>query len=608
MELVLCFVIITISGVIRESSALLLRSPTSNDVFGELVASAERAQPLATRLTKRISRLNFNDREDDFWEDHGDASWNNSYTLVNGRTTLGSENRRRPASDSLIERPYYRDGRLSPVLGVQERRGRSVHSYHEEPVSFFDQRAFDEYTFRRRSQLHRQRARAGLRSRIKQNVRRLWTSARGAVRGWGRRVRRKIGDLFVGHLMPQLRRLRFWDQGLPPVVPPLIGNEPGQASVALVAERMEARLREKTLTEKNPTEAQQAVGTYLINSAENTWFISIPGGRYILLKKRGFLGGGGFGLVYHVEHPTTGQPFALKIFVQRVLSNKEGDRVSDLIEDEFGVMKYFPPEWTPARMYSELRFMVPLLKLRVLGKPEFQDARNHLRIFSVCALFPKAQGDLEEAAALLADMDRTNAYNMRMSSTIQMVKLLARFHAFGLVHGDVKLQNFLVDKSGLLLLSDFTQILRTNERRYPPVVTVLYMSPEIATCLITRLRNAIPYTAEIDSWMLGISLYRLWCGDFPFGITLDATALQVAGIVIRSSASSLDFASCHDIPEQFREMIVGFLRKTPGVRLSPQQALEQFSLLNWKGPSPASDTASESEPVSTEEAALLQKE
>ncbi|KEP66444.1 UNVERIFIED_CONTAM: rhoptry protein ROP17 [Hammondia hammondi] len=407
--------------------------------------------------------------------------------------------------------------------------------------------------------------------------------------------------------MPQLRRLRFWDQGLPPVVPPLTGNEPGQASVALVAERMEAGLRKKALTEKNPTEAQQAIGTYLINSAENTWFISVPGGRYILLKKRGFIGGGGFGLVYHVEHPTTGQPFALKIFVGRVGADDRADQVSGPIEEEFGVMKYFPPEWTPTRIYSELRFMVPLLKLRVLGKPEFQDVRNHLRIYSICALFPKAQGDLGEVVVLLADMDSTNAYHIRMSCTIQMVKLLARFHAFGLVHGDVKLQNFLVEKSGLLLLSDFTQILRTNERCFPPVVTVIYMSPEIATCLVSRLRKAIPYTAQSDSWMLGVSLYRLWCDKYPFGITQNATIQQVAGIVIRASVSSLDFASCHGIPKQFREMIVEFLRKTPGLRLSPQQALEQFSLLNWKGPSPASDTASESEQVSTEESAFLQE-
>ncbi|CBZ53004.1 unnamed protein product [Neospora caninum Liverpool] len=581
-----CFLIVTISCLYLESSALPLRSRAKNDVFGGLEASAHRTQPRAggaTHLPQRGTTSHFHSRGKPSWRNHGYASWSNNYTLLTEETAIGSQHLARPTGLSLIENPGDIHDEGDAVAGAREERDVDAH-LHPEDGAPFDRLALQgEGPLNRHPQAQTGPARSGLRTRIKQNVGRLWRVGKRALQKLGQRAKQRIGEFVARHVRPRLARLRFWDAGRPPVVPPLKGNEPGQADVALVAARMQAGVRQKAFREKNLTEAEKIIGSYLISSAEKTWFSTVPGGRPIVLIKRGFIGGGGFGLVYHVEHPGTRQAYALKAFIRDDRSGMPLEGLSASIEEEFDVTNGFPPEWTPLRIYSELRFMVPILKLRVQGKPDFQDVRRHFRVASTCALFPKAQGDLGELVRLLKDVDSDTAFRVRMSSTIQMVKLLARFHSFGLVHGDVKLQNFLVEQSGLLLLSDFTKIIRGNSNYFPPVVTAAYMSPEMATCLVNRLRDDIAYTSRTDSWMLGISVYKLWCGAYPFGIKASSRLTEVAGILLRVHTSLPDFSRCHHIPRQFRDMVRGFLRKSSVLRLDPQQALEDIPLLQWTG-------------------------
>ncbi|PFH33248.1 rhoptry protein ROP17 [Besnoitia besnoiti] len=436
---------------------------------------------------------------------------------------------------------------------------------------------------RRTSSIPAPRTVSGLLARMRKKYRGLWKAIDNTFRRWGKSTRHRVADFVRRHVMPRVRRMGLSGKGFPPEVPPLTGVEPGQAVVAQVATQMQAGIRPNYFKFEQLTLREQLVGRYLISAMQNTWFISVPEGRSILLVKRGLIGMGGFGLVYHVEHPVTKQAFALKVFVR---DKRKGALLEDMdseIEEEFDIVKHIAPTWTPLRIYTDLHFMVPLLKLKVDGKPDFQDVRDHFRISNTCLLFPKAQGDMLELADLLRHSDEKVSFTVRMSSTIQMVKLLARFHSRGLVHGDVKLNNFLVEASGLLLLSDFTTIFKGGNEYVPPLATDSYMPPEIAHSWVTRLKRVVKYTSRTDAWMLGVAIYYLWCGTHPFGIMPQSKLIQVVGLLLRVPASALDFSNCHGIPRQFRSMVRRFLDKSPVLRLDPQGALQKYSLLHWTG-------------------------
>lgn len=416
-----------------------------------------------------------------------------------------------------------------------------------------------------------------LRSRL-QNVRALWSRVKQNIRWWRRSASRWTRAVIRERLLPFLHRLRFWERGLPPEVPPLAGAEPGQYAVARYAWTMSAGILYKPVQERHLSLLEQAVGKYFLPAGAKTWFASRSGRRMRLLK-RGLVGRGSFGLVFHVEHPLTREVFALKIFA------RDRDEVAweidpEEVEAERHIVNMFGADWTPERIYSEKHFMVPLETVAVEGKPSVVNVGQRFQILNSCLLFPKAQGDL---LSLLAQIDKSEqAFIARMSVTIQMIKLLASFHALDLVHGDVKPDNFLVDRSGLLLLADFTRFFKRDTVGDLQVFTIAYMAPEIAN-VWTGWTSKIKYEPSVDSWPLGYSIHKVWCNTLPFGILPWHDAAQVIGLLRQARASSLRFQNCNGIPATIQEVVRHLLTKSPAKRLTPQQALDQFSLLQeWR--------------------------
>ena len=93
-----------------------------------------------------------------------------------------------------------------------------------------------------------------------------------------------------------------------------------------------------------------------------------------------------------------------------------------------------------------------------------------------------------------------------------IVKVVAYMHSINLVHRDLKLENVLLDTSGRIMLADFG-----FSRRYDPedglvdsiCGTPHYSPPEII--------QGLPHNPiYVDSWSLGIILYMLFFGRFPF--------------------------------------------------------------------------------------------
>ena len=79
-----------------------------------------------------------------------------------------------------------------------------------------------------------------------------------------------------------------------------------------------------------------------------------------------------------------------------------------------------------------------------------------------------------------------------------------------MLHRDLKPQNLLINREGLLKLADFGLAEKVNESRNPinQAGTVGYVAPEI-------LEN-LPYGTASDIWSLGCLLYVMLTVTLPF--------------------------------------------------------------------------------------------
>jgi len=95
---------------------------------------------------------------------------------------------------------------------------------------------------------------------------------------------------------------------------------------------------------------------------------------------------------------------------------------------------------------------------------------------------------------------------------VQMTEAVAACHGHGIVHRDLKLENFLYDKrADKVFLIDFglCGLIRKGKLFAKACGSRAYSAPEL---ILDR-----PYDESVDIWALGVILYALLCGHFPFG-------------------------------------------------------------------------------------------
>ena len=92
-----------------------------------------------------------------------------------------------------------------------------------------------------------------------------------------------------------------------------------------------------------------------------------------------------------------------------------------------------------------------------------------------------------------------------------IVEGIAYCHEKNVIHRDIKLENIMIDENGTIKIIDFGfSIVIPKEKKLSIFCgTPSYMAPEIV-----KKRNY--YGQMADTWALGVLLYAMLCGKFPF--------------------------------------------------------------------------------------------
>lgn len=131
----------------------------------------------------------------------------------------------------------------------------------------------------------------------------------------------------------------------------------------------------------------------------------------------------------------------------------------------------------------------------------------------------------------------------------QVAEAMREAHASGLVHGDIKPSNLMIEDDGRVRILDFGLALRHDTlatevislgstapvAQIDPQGTIAYMAPE-------RLQGATP-DPRADVYALGVVLYELDCGKRPFA-TLHGLALAAA--LVQTTSDSWDYPDSLD--------------------------------------------------------------
>lgn len=254
----------------------------------------------------------------------------------------------------------------------------------------------------------------------------------------------------------------------------------------------------------------------LLNAEENIWVDSLDNLEFV-----GQLGQGGFGSVLLYNNRQTGQDFAIKI---QDPANKA----------------MFENETLLLRTAQGSSFLTKLCGVFATND-------------SLCmALEFILGGDLEKLIMRCGKLEET-AVRFYACEIICAIQYL---HQLGVIHRDLKLENTLINAHGHVRVGDLgLATLSNGEKQQDICGTCYYMAPEML--------EGQSYDEAIDWWALGVMLYRLLTGTFPFDAEDEIDlALDILGAALYiPQFLTSDAEAC----------LTKFLERTPQLRLGYQK-------------------------------------
>ncbi|HEU5051181.1 MAG TPA: serine/threonine-protein kinase, partial [Gemmatimonadales bacterium] len=255
-------------------------------------------------------------------------------------------------------------------------------------------------------------------------------------------------------------------------------------------------------------------------------------GRYQVIER---IGGGGMGVVYRGMDTRLDRPVALKFLVPRL-------RADDSAAERFRL---------EARAIAALDHP-NICTLYEIGEGE----GGHLFL-----AMPLYDGETLQARIARGPLPVGEA----VAIAIQVARGLAKAHARGIVHRDIKSSNVLITDDGIVKLLDFgiaklTGVALTGAAG--PLGTTPYMSPEQVA--------GSPVDHRTDLWSLGVLLFEMLAGRKPFA---GQTASEVSEAIRRGDLPSLARQRA-DVPAPLERIVATALRKRREERYQSAQEFE----------------------------------
>lgn len=277
------------------------------------------------------------------------------------------------------------------------------------------------------------------------------------------------------------------------------------------------------------------------------------------------LGEGGFGNVFQVKHRLTGQQRAAKR-ISGVAHNSALQSRSDLETEILSLMELDHPQI--CKLYEYFIKATP-------GKKGKYDVTLILELFEGVNFLDRM---VDVARSARRRFDELEAGILMK----QMLRGVLGCHALGIVHRDVKPENFMYadkgqDPSSLKLLDlglsrrqwakeGSTSDLKMSSSSQDLKGTFAYMSPEVA--------QALPFGPSADVWSLGVILYGMLTGKPLFAHDTNGAAALVKQIVTRSHlVLKLQKPEFCVLSDDARDLVRRMLERDPSKRITGEEAL-----------------------------------
>jgi tetratricopeptide (TPR) repeat protein len=269
------------------------------------------------------------------------------------------------------------------------------------------------------------------------------------------------------------------------------------------------------------------------------------------------LGGGGMGVVYKALDRKLGRPVALK---------------------------FLPQQWS----HDEDA------KQRFLREAQAASATHHPNI---CTIHDIATADDGQLFIVMAHYEGQTLKHRLESGPLpvdealdigtQVADGLAKAHAQGVVHRDIKPGNLILTEDGVRIvdfgLATFADALQLTVHG-STLGTAAYMSPEQA--------RGEEVDARTDVWALGVVLYEMLAGQVPFR----GTHAEAIAYAIRHDPPPPLRAKRPEVPEEVEQLVFRALHKDPAIRFASGRELSR-ALRQVRGFTVPQDLRTEAIPV-----------
>lgn len=268
------------------------------------------------------------------------------------------------------------------------------------------------------------------------------------------------------------------------------------------------------------TVAIDPTATVVTPASAETRESTLIDGRYKILRR---LGEGAMGIVYLAYDDRLGRDIAVKQLSPTLIGNE------DLM----------------ARFRQEAKALARLIHPNIVQAYDFIESEHQ-------AWISMEYIEGEGLDSILTDQPM--ALDQALDLTAQIANAMAYAHKRGVVHRDLKPANILVTPTGSVKIMDFGVAKLNESSMQTRVGTIMgspvFMSPEQAS------GSEVDHSTDI--YALGIILYRMLTGTFPF--SGDAKSI-IAQHLTKIPDNPADMRS--DLPQELQTLISAMLSKAP---------------------------------------------